>query len=80
MDRSQRPFAPAKPWQALLAPLPDDAHVRRQPVGSPEVLAMPEGQRHGCQRAPTGTDQQRACHSNDFEVQTMDNKLQEKEL
>jgi hypothetical protein len=43
MDRSQRPFAPAKPWHALLAPLPDDAHVRRQPVGSPEVLATPEG-------------------------------------
>ena len=43
MDRSQRPFAPAKPWQALLAPLPDDVLVRRQPVGSPEVLATPEG-------------------------------------
>jgi hypothetical protein len=43
MDRSQRPFAPAKPWHTLLAPLPDDAHVRRQPVGSPEVLATPEG-------------------------------------
>ena len=34
---------PTKPWHALLAPLPDDAHVRRQPVGSPEVLATPEG-------------------------------------
>ena len=43
MDRSHRPFAPAKPWQALLAPLPDDILVRRQPVGSPEVLATHEG-------------------------------------
>ena len=43
MDRSHRPFAPAKPWQTLLAPLPDDALVRRQSVGSPEVLATPEG-------------------------------------
>jgi len=43
MGRSHRPFAPAKPWQALLAPLPDDVLVRRQPVGSPEVLATPEG-------------------------------------
>jgi hypothetical protein len=33
--------APA--WHALLAPLPDDALPRRQPVGSPEVLATPEG-------------------------------------
>jgi hypothetical protein len=28
----------------LLAPLPADAVVRRQPVGTPEVLAMPEGE------------------------------------
>ena len=34
---------PGKPWQVLLAPLPDEAIVRRQPVGSPEVLATPEG-------------------------------------
>ena len=34
---------PAKPWHALLAPLPDDVIFRRQPVGSPEVLAIPEG-------------------------------------
>jgi hypothetical protein len=34
---------PAKPWHALLAPLPDDVIVRRQPVGSPEVLATAEG-------------------------------------
>jgi len=26
-----------------LAPLPDDAYVHRKPVGSPEVLATPEG-------------------------------------
>ena len=34
---------PTKPWHALLAPLPDDVIVLRQPVGSPEVLATPEG-------------------------------------
>jgi hypothetical protein len=34
---------PAKPWHALLAPLPEDVIIRRQPVGSPEVLATPEG-------------------------------------
>ena len=34
---------PAKPWHALLAPLPDDVTVCRQPVGSPEVLSTPEG-------------------------------------
>lgn len=34
---------PAAPWHALLAPLPDDAMPRRQPVGSPEILASPEG-------------------------------------
>lgn len=43
MDRSRKPFNPAKPWHALLAPLPDDVIVLRQPVGSPEVLATPEG-------------------------------------
>ena len=43
MDSSHRPFAPAKPWHALLASLPDDVLVHRQPVGSPEVLATPEG-------------------------------------
>jgi hypothetical protein len=44
MDRSRKPFNPAKPWHALLAPLPDEVSVRRQPVGSPEVLATPEGE------------------------------------
>jgi len=43
MDRSRKPFNPAKPWHALLAPLPDDVIVRRQPVGTPEVLSTPEG-------------------------------------
>jgi hypothetical protein len=43
MDCSHRSFAPAKPWHALLAPLPEDVIVRRRPVGSPEVLATPEG-------------------------------------
>jgi hypothetical protein len=43
MDQSCKPFNPAKPWHALLAPLPENVIVRRQPVGSPEVLAMPEG-------------------------------------
>jgi hypothetical protein len=43
MDRSRKPFNPSKPWHALLASLPEDVVVRRQPVGSPEVLATPEG-------------------------------------
>jgi hypothetical protein len=43
MDHSRRHPAPAKPWHVLLAPLPNDVVVRRQPVGSPEVLATPEG-------------------------------------
>jgi hypothetical protein len=30
-------------WHALFAPLPADALPRRQPVGSPEVLAGPHG-------------------------------------
>jgi hypothetical protein len=34
---------PSKPWHALLAPLPNDVAVCRQPVGSPEVLSTPEG-------------------------------------
>jgi hypothetical protein len=33
---------PVKPWHTLLASLPDDVIVRRQPVGSPEVLATAE--------------------------------------
>ena len=32
-----------RPWHALLAPLPDGAVPRRQPVASAEILAMPEG-------------------------------------
>jgi len=43
MDRSRRLKVPAKPWHALLAPLPDDVAVCRQPVGSSEVLSTPEG-------------------------------------
>lgn len=35
--------APSRPWHALLAPLPQEAIPRRQPVGSPEILARPEG-------------------------------------
>jgi hypothetical protein len=35
--------APTRPWHALLAPLPPEAIPRRQPVGSPEILARPEG-------------------------------------
>lgn len=31
------------PWHALLAPLPADAVVQRKPVGTPELLASPEG-------------------------------------
>lgn len=30
-------------WHALFAPLPADAVPRRQPVGTPEVLATPTG-------------------------------------
>jgi hypothetical protein len=43
MDRSRRLTVPDKLWHALLAPLPKDAIVRRQPVGSPEVLSTHEG-------------------------------------
>jgi hypothetical protein len=43
MDRSRRLTVPDQPWHALLAPLPDDVAVCRQPVGSPEVLSTPEG-------------------------------------
>jgi hypothetical protein len=31
------------PWHALLAPVPEDAVPARKPVGTPEVLASPEG-------------------------------------
>ena len=31
-------------WHALLAPLPDDSIPQREPVGSPEILATPEGE------------------------------------
>lgn len=34
--------APLAPWHALLAPLPDDAVVRRRPVLPPEIAARPE--------------------------------------
>ena len=30
-------------WHALLAPLPEDAAPTRKPVGTPDVLASPEG-------------------------------------
>jgi hypothetical protein len=43
MDRKRPISKPTKPWHALLAPLPDDVAVCRQPVGSPEVLSTPEG-------------------------------------
>ena len=42
MDRVRQIPIPAKPWHALLAPLPNDVIVRRQPVASPEVLSTPE--------------------------------------
>ncbi|MGE3889018.1 MAG: hypothetical protein AB7H81_21520, partial [Vicinamibacterales bacterium] len=41
-DASREP-EPAAPWHVLLAPLPADAVVKRQPIGSPEILASPEG-------------------------------------
>ncbi len=34
---------PLAPWHALLAPLPDDAVVKRRPVAPPEITAKPEG-------------------------------------
>jgi hypothetical protein len=43
MDRSRKPFKPAKPWHALLAPLPNDVIVQRKPVAPPEVLSKPGG-------------------------------------
>jgi hypothetical protein len=43
MDRKRPIPKPAKPWHVLLAPLPNDAIVVRQPVGTPEVIASPEG-------------------------------------
>ena len=43
MDRSRRLPAPAKPWHALLAPLPNEVVPRRQPVASAQVLSTPEG-------------------------------------
>jgi hypothetical protein len=33
---------PLAPWHALLAPLPDDAVVKRRPVLPPEIAAKPE--------------------------------------
>ncbi len=43
MTASQHPQPATPPWHALLAPLPDDAILRRQPVAPPEILATPEG-------------------------------------
>jgi len=43
MDRIRLIPKPAKPWHALLAPIPNDVIVCRQPVGPPEVLSTPEG-------------------------------------
>ena len=34
---------PLAPWHALLAPLPDDAVVKRRPVAPPEITSKPEG-------------------------------------
>jgi hypothetical protein len=42
-DRFHRPAAGPHPWHALFAPLPQDAVPRRQPVGTPEVLATAAG-------------------------------------
>jgi len=43
MDRIRPIPIPAKPWHALLAPLPNDVIVQRKPVAPPEVLSKPEG-------------------------------------
>ncbi len=43
MSDAPREPAPAAPWHVLLAPLPADAAVQRRPVGTPELLASPEG-------------------------------------
>jgi len=43
MDRPPPVPTPARPWHALLAPLPADAVPHRKPVAPPEVLAKPEG-------------------------------------
>jgi hypothetical protein len=37
------PEGTSPPWHALLAPLPPETGVRREPVGSPDVRASPEG-------------------------------------
>ena len=34
---------PLDPWHALLAPLPEDAVVKRRPVAPPEITGKPEG-------------------------------------
>jgi hypothetical protein len=34
---------PLAPWHALLAPLPDDAVVKRRPVAPPEITGKPGG-------------------------------------
>ena len=34
---------PLAPWHALLAPLPDDAVVKRRPVAPPEITSKPDG-------------------------------------
>lgn len=34
---------PLAPWHALLAPLPEDAVVKRRPVAPPEITSKPEG-------------------------------------
>jgi hypothetical protein len=34
---------PLAPWHALLAPLPEDAVVKRRPVAPPEITGKPEG-------------------------------------
>ena len=43
MNRADRSPAPARPWHALLAPLPPEAIPRWQPVAPPDILATPEG-------------------------------------
>lgn len=34
---------PLAPWHGLLAPLPEDAVVKRRPVAPPEITSKPEG-------------------------------------
>jgi hypothetical protein len=43
MSNPNQELPPGPAWHALLGPLPEDAVPERKPVGSPEVLAGPNG-------------------------------------